>query len=143
MQPNSPSYAVPFPLSLILCDAVYEDPVSRKKALIGMFSVLMAQGFPVYHPGFCVHLEFSDCQGSIPLKLRIIDADEERAPIFEMALNAQVPDRRAVAAAAFYISGGIVFPEPGEYRIQTFAGDEPLLERRLIVVPFNRPTEAS
>ena len=138
MQPNPLSYSVPYPLSLILCDTVYTEPQTGKKALIGLFSELKAPGFPVFHPGFCVYLAFSDCEGTVRLKLRIVDVDEERDPIVEAVHDIQVSDRRAVMEMV-WTGGAIVFPAAGEYRIQTFAGDEPLLERRLVVAPTQPP----
>ncbi len=138
MQPNPLSYSVPYPLSLVLCDAVYTEPQTNKNALIGLFSVLYAPGFPVGHPGFCVYLAFSDCEGTVRLKLRIVDADEERDPIVEAVDDVQVSDRLAVCAMIWKL-GAMVFPAAGEYRIQTFADDEPLLERRLIVAPTQPP----
>ena len=139
MQPNPLSYSVPYPLSLILCDTVYTEPQTGKKALIGLFSVLYTAGFPVCHPGFCVYLAFSDCEGTVRLKLRIVDADEERDPIVEVVHDFQIADRLAVMEMV-WTAGAIVFPAAGEYRIQTFADDEPLLERRFIVAPIQPPT---
>ena len=138
MKPNSPTYSVPYPLSLILCDSIYVDPRTNKKALIGLFTVLYAPGFPVLHPGFSVYLAFSDCEGMTRLKLRIVDADEEREPLIETIVEIPVPDRLAINEMIWQI-GAIVFPSAGEYRIQTFAGDEPLLEQRLVVAPSQSP----
>jgi predicted O-methyltransferase YrrM len=37
---------------------------------------------------------------------------------------------------------GMVFPEPGEYRVQLFSGEAPLLERRLLVLTRGLPVDS-
>ena len=46
-------------------------------------------------------------------------------------------DPRAVAEAALVFQK-VEFPEAGEYRVQLYAGDEPLLERRILLVNMER-----
>jgi hypothetical protein len=40
-----------------------------------------------------------------------------------------------VVLEVVFTQARVVFPEPGEYRLQLFAAGEPLLERRLQVFP--------
>lgn len=138
---SSSSYGDAYPLALILCDSVYFEPTG-KKALIGLFSVLFAKSVPVMHPGLAIYLAFSDCQGAVPIKFRMIDVEEKRQPIFEVTMEAQMPDRHAIGEVICQV-GRIVFPEFGEYRLQSFAGDSPLLERRVVLMAPPTPQEGA
>jgi len=122
----------PVPLSMLICDAIHQDPSTGKKTLLGLFSELGAQDFPVVHPQMFVHIELTDCSGQIPVKLQLVDVDETEAPIFEAEIAAHSQDRRAILAFVVAMQG-IAFPGPGEYRLQLFARNEFIMERRLLV----------
>lgn len=130
--PTAP-FVAPMPLALVLCDSVYVEPQTQKKAIIGVFSALFAPSFPVVHPAMAIYLAMTDGQGKVPVRIRLVDSEEVRDPIFEVANEVVFHDRRMVSELIMNV-GGLVFPAAGEYRVQTFAGDEPLLERRLVVM---------
>ena len=69
---------------------------------------------------------------TLPVRLRLIDAEEDREPIFDTEQEFEFSDPRMIAEITFTL-GGLTFPAPGEYRFQLWAGGEFLMERRLIV----------
>jgi hypothetical protein len=140
--PQSTGFIAPYPLALILCDSVYVEPPTQRKALTGLFSAIQAVSFPVCHPSLCVYLACTDGRGNIPFKLVLIDAEEARDPIFtaEMTPNEPVDDPRAILELVFKVSN-VIFPEPGEYRLQAYAGNDLLLERRVVVQQVQQPQQ--
>jgi hypothetical protein len=139
--PERVQYQAPFALSLIICDAVHRDPGPGKPTIIGCFGSIGAQHFPAMHPSFAVFAELTDGRGKVPIALRVIDADEQRPPIAEAQAEVDMSDPLAIGMLILYFNG-IVFPEPGEYRVQLFTGSELLLERRLLLLsPPTRSTD--
>lgn len=126
----------PYALALIVCDQIYKDFATGKKSLLGMFSALTADSFPAMHPSFGLFIALTDGHGEVPIKLRLIDVDEEREPVFEIKGHANFSDPRAVIELSFQ-TPPIQFPAAGEYRLQLFGGvdDDPLMERRLMLLP--------
>jgi hypothetical protein len=124
-------------LSLIVCDSIWTDPWSFKKTVIGMFSVIQASGFPAVHPIITIHAALTNGHGKVMLKLRLVDAEEVRPPLIDFDAPVEFPDPRVIID--FQSSAGIVFPAPGEYRVQLFANGELLSERRILVIDALEP----
>jgi hypothetical protein len=122
----------PVALAMIICDAIWRDPGTGKLTILGVFSELGARNFPAVHPMLAVHVAPTDGQGKIAVKLRLIDVDEEQEPLFETEQEFEFPDRRAIINMNLHM-GGIAFPRAGEYRLQLFARNEFLMERRILV----------
>lgn len=68
----------------------------------------------------------------MPVRIRLVDVDNARTPIFEMERVLSFADPMARVEHAF-ICKGPVFPAPGEYRLQLSVGGELLRELRLHV----------
>jgi hypothetical protein len=117
---------------LIICDYVHRDPGTGKATMLGCFSVIHAREFPARHPRLFVHTILTDGRGKLPVRLKIVDAEEELDPLFDQELEVELKDPRAVGELTFQIDN-LTFPSPGEYRLQLFAGAEFLMERRVIV----------
>lgn len=131
-QPPSDSAVTPYPLALIICDQIYREPTTGKPSLLGCFSVINAREFPATHPLISVYGAITDGRGRVQIKLRLTDVDDEREPIFEFTSEVEFIDPRSIQelVAGFV---GVTFPEPGEYRLQLLANNEPLLERRIVL----------
>jgi len=122
----------PLPLAMVVCDAIWVDPSTKKPTLLGLFSELGAKNFPVVHPIFAVHLCLTDAIGTVPIKLQLVDADEEEEPLFVVEQEVAFPDRRAMINIGLNMRG-VSFPKAGEYRLQLFARGEFVIERRLVM----------
>jgi len=120
-------------LSLIICDQIITDRVTGKQSLIGMFSRIHATKFPATQPQLCVHVSMTEGRGQTPVMIRIADSDDSRPPIVEGQGMMDFKSPRAIAnlSLQFY---GLVFPQPGEYRVQILSGGTLLREARMELV---------
>ena len=123
----------PHGLALLVCDYVYIDPYTGKRSVHGIFSTFLADAFPVPLPACAVYAAITECHPPVTLRIRVIDANEEHDPIFEAQGVVTAADPLAVLELNFAVAG-MTIPSPGEYRVQLFAGDHPILERRMMVI---------
>ena len=117
---------------MVVCDNVHQDPGTGKFFLLGCFSVVHAREFPATHPLMFLYVSVTNGRGKVPLKIQLIDANEEQSPIWSVEEEVDFPDPRIVMEMYFGLVN-IKFPEPGEYRFQLFAAREFLMERRIII----------
>jgi hypothetical protein len=123
----------PLCLALILCDYVHVDPGSGKQTIIGTFSEVAFDGFPAAIPQLCIYFCLTEGYGKIPIQVRVIDVNEERPPIFDVTEHVEFASPKDAAQHSLHIRG-MPFNEPGQYRVQLFAGGEFLMDRLLRVV---------
>lgn len=135
MSESEPKYGRPAPmvLAMILCDAIHQDPATKKSTLLGTFSTINARQFPAVHRQLAVHAAMTNGHGQTRIRLTLIGPNESQPPIFSREGMIEFVDPRMVAELNFALAN-ISFPEPGEYRLQLFGNDELLMERRLYVL---------
>lgn len=122
----------PYALSMIVCDGLWRDPYTGKFTLIGLFSTIGSSEFPMSQPVLSMYVALTDGQGTMPVKIELVDVDEERVPIFSDESDMQFVDPCAVMEIAFQKTN-VVFPAPGEYRLKLFVNNEFIIERRIFV----------
>ena len=105
----------PYPLAMVVCDAVWCDPGTGKAFLLGCFSGITAVEFPVVHPLLAVYAALTDGRGTVNVNLKLVDSDEENDPLFDGQMPVQFDDPRMISELAFHLPG-ITFPKAGEYR---------------------------
>jgi hypothetical protein len=132
-----PTFFKPDVLSLLVCDQILIDRLTGKTSLIGMFSTIGAQRYPVRHPQLCVFASLTDGRGPTPLELTIVDSEDARPPIVSGTATVEFKDPRAVACLNLHFNG-LVFPEPGGYRVQLKCHGELLREARLYLSKIRR-----
>ena len=132
-EPRKVTVQPPYPLAIVVCDAIHQDPGTGKRTVLGCFSTIFAREFPVVHPAMALYVALTDGHGKVPIKLRLIDVEEQGDALIEAEGEVIFPDPRAVLEMDFHLSG-VVFPRAGEYRFQLFAGTEALIERRIVVL---------
>ena len=120
-------------LALLIADQVYQDPVSGKVTVLGMSSAIGATVFPFSHPGVTVYAALTDGRGETPIQVRLLDVDEVREPVWEHQTDVSFPDP-ITEVELVVVLDDIVFPEPGEYRLQLLGAGQLLRERRLMVI---------
>ena len=128
----------PIAIAMVICDAIWVDPSTGKITLLGVFSDIASKIFPAIHPLLAVHVCLTDAHGTIPVKMQLIDADEENDPLFEVEHEIEFPDRRAIIFMNAHMKD-IAFPNPGEYRLQLFARNQFVIERRIVVKTIEMP----
>jgi hypothetical protein len=126
---------------MVICDLVWRDPGTGKATLLGCFSAVTAAKFPASIFSLGLYLALTDGRGKIPIRIRIVDADESREPVFESVAEFDFTDPRVIAEICLNMTG-LTFPEPGEYRCQAFAGNEFLIERRILVIQAGENPDA-
>ena len=131
------TFLKPDVLSLLVCDQILIDRLTGKTSLIGMFSTIGAPRYPVRHPQLCVFASLTDGRGKTPLELAIVDAEDARPPIVSGTATVEFKDPRAVACLNLHFNG-LVFPEPGGYRVQLKCHGELLREARLDLSKIRR-----
>ncbi len=80
----------------------------------------------------CVHVALTNGRGKIPLKIVLVDVDEEREPVIEVDAEAAFPDVRSIVTIDAEMSD-LSFPAPGEYRVQAFARGVFIIERSFVI----------
>jgi len=123
----------PYPLAMVVCDYIHNDPGTGKAFLLGCFSVIQAREFPATHPCLALYVSVTNGRGTVPFKVQLVDVNEERDPIWMVEDEMEFPDPRVEAELYFHLIN-LNFAEPGEYRFQLFACNEFLMERRILVV---------
>ncbi|HEV3255726.1 MAG TPA: hypothetical protein VG013_02480 [Gemmataceae bacterium] len=127
-----PAGQVPYALAMVICDAIWTDPYTLKHTILGTFSAVSGHRFPLTVPVLGVYIALTDGNGKIPIKLRLIDADEELDSLFESEVEVEFTTPLAVHELKF-MAQGITFPAAGEYRVQVTARGEHLVERRILI----------
>jgi len=131
--PINPAASPPLPLALLICDGAHRDPATGKWTLLGLFNTLQVAQFPFHMPQMIAYLAMTDAQGKVPIKVKIVDSDEIHDPLFIQENEFPIKDPRVVTDIVIGIRG-VSFPKPGEYRLQVFANQEFLVERRIDVI---------
>ncbi|REJ72394.1 MAG: hypothetical protein DWQ29_21325 [Planctomycetota bacterium] len=121
---------------MVVCDAIWTDPGTNKHTLLGTFTEITAQEFPVMHRHLAVYVEATGGRGKMPIVIRGVDADENHE-VFKIEAEATANDPRSVLQLSFNIPV-VEFPEAGEYRIQFYANGEFMVERRILLKPVEK-----
>ena len=115
----------PYPLAMVISDAIWTDPGTGKRTILGCFSAIFARTFPAAHAMMAVYVAVTNGRGRVVLALQIVDTvdEQDEQVLFRAEAEVEFPDPRAVMEIAYAIQN-LVFPHPGEYRFQLFAGNE-------------------
>ena len=122
-------------LAMVLADAILQDFASAKFFIHGTYSGIFAQQFPLIYPAISLYLAITNGHGKTEMKVRLVDVDENREPVFEATAGLDFADPLQVLEMVF-VARNVRFPEPGEYRIQLLGAGQLIRERRLQVMPI-------
>jgi hypothetical protein len=124
---------LPTVLAWLVADHAYRDQVSKRCYILGTYSALGSLAYPFTHPGLHAYAALTELRGLTPLRVRLVDADEEGGPlwVYDTAVNS--PDPLAVADLVF-VSPPVTFPAPGQYLLQLYGAGQLLCERRIMAV---------
>jgi hypothetical protein len=136
MSVNRPA---PIVLSLLVCRRIIRDAMSNEYSIIGITSELAVPSFPITAPMFFAFAELTGVHGDVELVFRIIDANEDRPPVAEVKGGGAIADGPLGVAQLAVGMAGLVFPEPGEYRLQLSSRGTLLAERKFRMVPLKGP----
>lgn len=122
----------PIVQSMLLADYIHRDALTGKLFILGTFSNILANAYPHTKRAFCTYLSLTGGHGPTVLRMRIADADEEVGAIHESVYPINMPDPNRVCELVFQAT--VLFPAPGDYRVQLYAGNDLLREVRLRAV---------
>ena len=129
----------PVLLSVIICDRVIIDRINNQPSIIGAFETISAPAYPARHARLAFFCQLTNGRSKTKVSIKLIDVEEKDKPLFQGSVDQEFSDIRQVANVTFDIIG-IVFPHPGEYRFQIYAGTEFLGERRIICRQIELPS---
>ena len=120
----------PILLSAITSNRVIFDKVSGMPSVIDIVQTIDAPRYPARHPQIVFFCELTNGHGTTKTQVRLVDAQEEEKIVFEREGTVRFENVKQIVTLAVNLQG-IVFPRPGEYRFQLFAGGHLLGERRI------------
>ncbi len=117
-----------------------------KGSIIGMFDTVGGIDFPISHPTFfiCVEFEFDPFETgkTVIILMKLINSDGREILVVEGEIN--VPhafEGRPVHMFEFFRVDGLIFDQPGPYRLDCISGDDVLAEAQLMLVKGPPPPE--
>ena len=125
-------------LALVAADHVYRDDSTGKLFILGTRSAFEAAAFPFNCPSLAVYVSMIDRRGETALAVRLIDVDAVREPVLEYETTVNFLDPTEEVEVVFRLED-LVFPEPGDYRLQIHGVGQFLRERRLLIIPLENP----
>src|SRR5262249_45144078 len=102
----------PGAIAMIVGDGIHRDPTTRKTFILGTYSAIGTTTFPCSYGPLWVYIALTDGRGETPLRMRLIDVDEERESVFEAETTVDFADPNQVIEIVFF-NPQVVFPEPG------------------------------
>ena len=114
-------------LAWITCDSVSVDPATGKHTLLGIFSNLRAQEFPVVHPRMIWFLSFSDLtkgKHQLSISIGIPMSEENPRQIIQKEFESPGPHHRINLINDIQ---RLKFEEPGNYSILIEIDDQVVL----------------
>ena len=128
----------PILLSAITCNRVIFDKMSGMASIIDIVQTINAPRYPARHWQVVFFCEMTTGHGKTQAKIRLVDVEEDEKVIFEQEGMVEFKDVRQNVTLAMNLQG-IVFPHPGEYCFQIFAGGRLLGERRITCRQVEQP----
>jgi hypothetical protein len=96
---------------MVPCDAIWTDPATGKRTILGCFSVVCSAQFPVVYQTLTVYTAITDSRGKVPLTLQLVDSDDH--PLASVSTEVEFTDPRQVIEIDFHF-GEISIAVPGE-----------------------------
>jgi hypothetical protein len=122
----------------MIADYVHRDDSTSKFFVLGTRASIGAAAFPFQCPSLAVYASMIEGRGETPIRLRLVDVDEAREPVLEFETSVEFRDPTEEVEIAFRLVE-LVFPEPGDYRLQLYGAGQFLRERRFLVIPLENP----
>ena len=136
LEGDMPDTELPEPkcIALVVCDNVYTD-TNGKRALIGLFTGIQAETFPIQHAKLCVFVSLTELRKQTQCRLDIVRGNDHE-PILEM--SGPLPQDSPTTICDLVLElNNVTFPEPGTYIVRFFGHDNILAQRPISVVAVN------
>ena len=118
-------------LAWLTCDGAHIDPVTGKHTILGVFSNIKAQQFPVTHPFMIWFLTLTDCStGKHEVAISMGVDPTQMQPLLKRSFESPGPLQRINLINEIR---NLTFPHLGDYSIVIEVDDEPILATNLTV----------
>ena len=118
-------------VSIIVCDDIYRDDVSKKLIIVGTFNRIIAPRFPYKHERLHVLFTLTNGRGSYDVTLAIENADTGE-PVADFKGPLKIEDPLAIVDVNVRLNY-LVFPSPGKYWVK-LESDGQIIQQRPFVL---------
>lgn len=128
-----PPAAPPIILAILPADYVHTDPTTGKKTVLGVLGGVYAFAFPAVHEFLAVYIAVTDVYNEVVISVEVVEvaAGDEPVNVGELTVKAASP----LQVIEFGIPWpDVIFPRPGEYRLQAKHGGVVLNEWRIMAI---------
>ncbi|MFO0837601.1 MAG: hypothetical protein U1D55_03680 [Phycisphaerae bacterium] len=120
-------------ISIIICDDIYRDELTKKLVIIGTFNYINARSFPCIQPRFRVLFTVTNGRGDYDLRLAV-EHEQSGNRIVELGGPFRVGDPLAISDVSIEIAN-LVLNEPGKYWVTLRADNRIIQQRPFWVTP--------
>ena len=103
--------------SILICDQIIDDVVTRKKTLVGIFERIIAKQFPVNHGTMGIFFQVTDVAGEFDFAMELADLSEDKVLGVAELPRARL-DNAAVTSSFALMFQGLRFDHPGTYEFR-------------------------
>jgi hypothetical protein len=134
---DKPSIALPTLVSLLICDQVIDDRMTKKKSAIGLFNTILVPALPTRLQQLAVMATLTEITARTPLRLRLV-RDDDNTVLMQTRGHVEAPNPLAMVDLVFAMQG-VPIANAGQYAFELHSGDELLGRRRFQVVVKQPP----
>lgn len=124
---------VPTVKSILICDQIIDDAITRKKTLVGIFERLFAHQFPVQHGMLGIFFQVTEAAGDFDFSMELADLDQEHVMGVAELPRARIDNAAGVSSFALSFQG-LRFDHPGTYEFRLWCNKELIGQLPLQVV---------
>ena len=121
----------PIVLSTIICDRVLLDAPTKTSSIISIRDRILAAKYPARHPQLFFFAEMTNGHEDTEIKVCLVDVQNNDKVMAEKVSKIKFEDVKRIVTIVLGFEG-LVFPHPGEYYFQLYAGNELLSSRRIV-----------
>lgn len=122
--------------ALVLANHVHQDITIGRYYILGTYNQIRCSHFPTPRVPLCLYIAITNAHGYTALRVRVVEVDEllqeVPGPICDTTNPIDLPDPTRIYE--FGLNLAVVFPKPGDYRVQLLAGNEVLREAKLRIL---------
>jgi hypothetical protein len=120
-------------ISILICDDVYRDEITKKLVVVGTFNRINAESFPCKHGRVVVLFSITDGQGEYELSLSI---EHERSGVEVARIRGPITIHDPLAIHDINVTlDKLQFVEPGKYWVMVKVDGEIIQQRPFFVMP--------
>jgi hypothetical protein len=121
--------ALPQSHALLMADQLLHDSITGKISVIGLFHNVHPDRFPFHHRNWWLYAVVSEIHGPTSIIFRLLRSADDSVLFESHPIDLTATSPLEVAERADRVLG-VVYPAPGEYRLEAVVGGEVIAVRR-------------